>query len=525
MPPQAIPKSRPLRVLYVDDTDRTDPDKVKEYSRKMRQNFWRAASTLCSNRASHGETARCEDCPFTLDFFPFFPRAMYALLENERYDVYLVDIHADVVEPNRWDASEYKNSRKSFANRLKRLLPDLGKGTLINGEHHIIPLISKLPHRIRPFVVWMSIKYQPQRALDLGGNVSMIATKDKDLQGVLVTALNTVRPQISEQLTVPLPLESISLEHRSDQDYPVYLDFNQRRLSLAAGREITTASGTVITSGLSENLEPNFALEEVVGGRKGVALRHLVRGGRIPKCMKDEIQPYPSKFFVSPKTEHEVKARKTLLSGFPELQRIRAELDKKVVSNSEFTYWDRNLGLELVSSVDVAWRYLYHAVVQLFVLAVSEQEHLSAFVGSQLAQDASLFQEKDSLNLAGQFARRSNQIGVDEFAHEVGDLEFLWIPKLVSFAADDKSDQVDALEEIRALRRAPALAYNHILQNESEQEKLIRLTFFKGWWWSDIPNTLLTTLFEISTGSADKKQLRHALFQVYSEGKSIYERF
>ena len=524
MPPQAVPKPRPLRVLYVDDTDRTDPGKVKEYSRKMVENFWRAATPLCQKREGHIETERCPDCPFTLDFFPFFPPAMYALLKN-RYDVYLVDIHAGVAEPNRWDFKDYNETRKSTASRLKHLLPDLGKGTLINGEHHIIPLISKLPHPIRPFVVWMSIKYQPQRALDIGANVSVIATKDKDLLGILVTALNTVRPQISEQVTVPLPVQLTSPEHKLDQDYPVYLDFNQRRLLLAAGREVRTASGTVISSGLSGNLQPGFAFEEVVGGRKGVALRHLVRGGRIPRCMKDEIQPYPSKFFVRPKNESEVRARNNLLTGFPELQRIRDELDKKIVSNSEFTYWDRTLGLDVVSSVDVAWHYLYHAVVQLFVLASSKGEEVSRFAASRLASDAALFQEKDSLNLANQFVRRCMTIGADEFAHEVADLEFLWIPKLLEFAISDSGSQDDVKTEIQSLRRAPVLAYNDILKNEAEQEKLIRISFFKGWWSSNVPNILLTTLFEMSKGTATKKDLRHAFFQVYSEGKSIYERF
>jgi len=508
----------------VDDTDKTDPTKVKEYRRKMIQNFWRAATPLCPNREGHIETERCTDCPFTLDFFPFFPPAMYALLED-RYDVYLVDIHAEVVEPNRWDFNDYKESRKSVTTRLKRLLPDLGKGTLINGEHHIIPLISKLPHPIRPFVVWMSIKQQPQTALDLGSNVSVIATKDKDLLGILVTALNTVRPQISDQVTVPLPVFITTPDPKFDQLYPVYLDFNQRRLLIAPGREINTASGTVISSGLPANLESGFAFEEIVGGRKGVALRHLVRGGRIPRCMKDEIQPYPSKFFVRPKTEKEVRAREKLFTGLPELQRIREELDKKIVSNSEFTHWDQTIGLDLISSVDVAWRYLYHSVVQLFVFASTKGEDLSLLAASQLASDASLFQEKDSLNLANQFARRCIEIGADEFAHEVADLEFMWIPNLLLFAANDMGSQDDVMTEILQLRRSPALAYNEILRNESEQEKLIRLSFFKGWWSSDIPNILLTTLFEISRGKATKKDLRHALFRVYSEGKSVYERF
>ena len=526
MHPQLFPKLHKIRVMYVDDTESADDKEIADYKKQNEQAFWQAATQLHPNHIGSSLTP-CENCLFTLDFFPHFPFALYALLKGERYHVYLVDIHAEQGTPlNRWDANQYQELAGQFKDRLNLLFPELNTGTVINGENHILPLIGRLPHRFNPYVVWMSIHYNPKDALEAGVNVSQIATKGQDLIGVLGSAINWLKPQFLDKLSVPLPGKALPLLNTRDygMQHPVYIDFIQQQLRIDTGVEITYASGASLTSGLPTQLGKTYIRNIAGGSTKGLPLRFLIRGGKILKEDKERLKPYPSRFFEDSEGD-ERKQRDAQERKYPDLKKIRTEFDEKVQSDNRGTVWDSSRGLETISSVEFAWWYLYHSVVHLYVHSLSNEEDLSEFDGTALAKDAECFDSLNALLISKHFSEKASQFGSDDFGKDYGDLELLWVPQIVSLAADLADSDADVSSRLSELRKEPVNILERMLADTKKEERLLRIAYFRQWYLSDDFYLLLRTLYALENSLKDKIELKLVLFRFYKDGKSLHEQF
>ena len=527
MHPQSLARLRQIRVLYVDDTGATEESKVKEYVKRNEENFWSEATHLCPNHIGL-PTVRCVNCIFTLEFFPHFPPALYALLEGRKYDVYLVDIHADQsASLNRWDDPLYEAQARQFEERLRQLFPELRGKTVINGERHIIPLIAKQQHALRPFVVWMSIKHEPQRALDSGGNFSMIARKGKDLLGILATAIKWLELQILEKFSVPLPIKALSLPVNNEYlvPEPIFLDFKQRKLLIATGVEITSVDNTpIVTPGLPLELGTPLVIELAGGATRTLPLRYLIRGGKLSKQTSERLRAAPSRSIEASGSESE--KRKRQLRKYPDLAKVLKDFSRKVTSRGQFTIWNKDLGLKIGSSVELAWRYLYHAVVQLYVHSISAGEDLSEFEETMLARDAKRFDKLGALAIAEQFSHEALNLGSDDFGRDSGDLELLWIPQVLSLTIElEKDPDLSFAQSLKELRLRPLQILNEMFNETNQTVRLMRLTLFCDWLRSGSLYDLTRTLYEIDQGSKPVTEMKREVFRIYRDGESIHERF
>lgn len=523
-----LPKLHKIRVLYVDDIDSSESSNVEEYESTSREYFWRAATPLCPAHSGSGAVP-CANCLFELEFFPYFPPAMYALLSGKRYDLYLVDINADQdVALNRWDADKYEAEARQFRDKLWEWFRLRG-GEFIDGEHHIIALVAKLSHKIRPYVVWMSAKYDPKRALESGGsNISQIATKDKDLKGILVTAVNSLKPQLLDKLSVPLPVKSIPFPGPGDYnlEYPAYLDFTQEHLRFTTGVEITDMGGRVLTAGLPPGeLGASYTRELSGGLTHGLLLRYLLRGGRIVKNDRDKARPYNSRFFKDSEKEATRRLREELETRHPDLALLRNEFDRKVDSTGSETLWNRRRGLNVVSSVELAWQYLYHSIVHLYVHSHAAGDDLSEFAGKPLDNDAAAFDELGALLIAKDFSRKAADLGGDNLGRQCGDLELLWMPRVVGAVVDADSGSAPTAEDLQALREEPMSILNDMLKNTKKKERPYKIRFFRGWYLSDGLYELFRTIYEVEKGVRGVEDLKTAVFRLYADGVSLHEQF
>lgn len=517
MPQQSLPRSRKIRVLYVDDVHSDDEDRIREHIETSTDNFWEAATQLCE--VKHERQVPCDKCLFTFDFFPHFPAAMYALLKGERYDVYLVDIHADQsIASNRWDAAKYRSDALEFRERLCKWF-QLQPGDVINGEHHIMPLIARLPHTVHPYIVWWSAKFNPQHALEEGGqNISLIATKDKDLGGILVTAVNYFRNQFLDRVSVPVPSKAID----QGVQYPAYVNFHQNHLRINTDVEIRDTSGNILTRGLSKEFGDSYILKVPGGARHGLLLRYLMRGGKVAKVDKAKTNPSYSRFFSDGLKKPE-RARQHATHG--DLSTVLNALRTKLESSHEYTRWDNTKGLDVKSSTELAWRYLYHSIVQLYVYSRAQSEDLSDLQGTALAKDAEQFSDLDSLLTSREFAEHALTLGTDNFGKECGDLELLWIPRLVCLAIDIEERHEQVLRRLADAREAPAHILSSMLNEADEGERILRIPFFRGWYLSDEIYDLFRTLQQIDEESKNPHALKRVLFKLYMCGRSLHERF
>ncbi|HXM51415.1 MAG TPA: hypothetical protein VN956_26465 [Pyrinomonadaceae bacterium] len=525
MPQQSPLALYEIPVLYVDDTsDSHSKELIDAHINRSTEKFWRAARKLCP--AHDGpDDARCDKCIFKLDFFPFFPQALYALLDR-RYFVYLVDIHAEDVSLNNWDDKAYGAEANQFKDRLTQLFPKIAQGTLIDGQNHIIPAIAKLRHRLHPYVVWWSAAYDPKDALDIGGNISHIARKDKDLDGVLASAVNWLKLQMLDGLTVPLPVHSFQIPSIDPNllEYPIYIDFKhpqQPSVRITTGVEITNVAGEQIAQAVPTTLGPTYTRKIQASLDRGLMLRYLMRGGRTPKGVEFKPNSYGSHLFELSTKEERVEAQRE--ASYPTLKVVRELLEQKVERGSKFAFWNWHGGIYALSSVELAWRYLYHAVVQLYLHSRSQGERLEEFAEKALSFDAEFLTEFNALQKAKQFSERAAILGDDELGARCGDLELLWMPSVISTAIDMETTTSEMSEGLKGLRLKPIEIIDRMMKEVKRDEKFRRVTFFRGSGVTDAFYGLLRTIFEIEKGMKERRELRMSIFRLYADGRSLHD--
>lgn len=511
-------------MLYVDDpTDSHTQELINAHITRTTEAFWSAATKLCPDHVT-SSYARCDNCIFDLDFFPFFPEALYALLEK-RYFVYLVDINSEEVDLNRWDNNKYTAKADQFREQLRRWFRHLTPGALIDGQNHLIPAISRLRHKLNPFTVWWSGAYDPKEALKLENNISHIGRKGEDLDGVLASAVNWLKLQMLDGLHVPLPRHSQpSLsDDRYLLDYPIYVDFKQQQLRITTGVELTNVAGEVIAPPLPSQLGPIYTRPIPGGIQRGLTLRYLVRGGRIPKVLDQE---HGSRLLGLDSGTKAKQAEAELERNHPNLKSLRLLIEKKVERDNNFSFWNTQSGIYTMSSVELAWRYLYHAIVQLYLHSRSTGMDLSEFKGEPLTSDAELLTESNPLLIAKQFVETAIELGTDELAVQCADFEMLWIPYLVSVCVEmEETPESDISSQCQELRiRAPIRIVDDMLTNGPKKDKKFeRIAFFEHWYDSDSIYGLLRVLYDIENKNVEKHELKISLFRLYSNAKSLHE--
>jgi hypothetical protein len=522
MPQQSPLALYEIPVLYVDDTtDSHSKELIEAHRKRSSETFWTAATQLCPNHVGL-DYARCNNCIFKLDFCAFFPEALYALLEK-RYYIYIVDINAEDTPLNKWDDSTYEKQARQFQERLKHWFPKLKTGTLINGQHHILPAIAKLRHRLHPYTVWWSAAYDPKVALEIRSNISHIARKDKDLDGILASAVNWLKLQMLDALHVPLPAHSLPgpTSHPYLLEYPVYIDFKQPHVRITADVDVTNVAGEAIARALPSTLGPIYTRKIQASLDRGLTLRYLIRGGRTAKGDEFKSNSYGSHLFELSTREKAIEDRRE--ASYPELKEIRELLEKKVERGSKFATWNSQSGIYAVSSVELAWRFLYHAIVQLYLYSRSKGEDLGEFAETALALDAELLSEFNALEKAKQFSQQAARLGNDELGARCGDLELLWMPSVVSAAIDIEPLASGISEHLKTLRMRPIEIIKGMMKEVKRDEKFRRVAFFRGSALTDAFYTLLRTIFEVEKEMKGKNELKMTIFRLYSEGKSLHE--
>jgi hypothetical protein len=512
---------RKLRIFYIDDPgqEKTDSE-LEEYRQSNVKDFWREASELCPNHPAD-RSEPCKNCLFEFAFFAYFPEALYGLLEGRTYDAYFVDIWPAPFDANRWDDERYGNKVGKHKEQIEKLLPDLPPGWHVNGKDHIIPLIAKLPHQIRPYVVWMSAVYKAREAMATE-NLSMVSGKETPIRWLLLGAYKWLRPQLLEKLTVPLPGEpDCSIHH------PVLLDFNNKELRIATCVPIKKTGGEVLTDGLPAIPGGYIKYKFAPGLTRAAPLRHVVRGGRFLKWEKQILQLDFGRMIEAFGKKKEVRDRQN--SEYPELTKIEEAIDEKLdtKTDAKHTTWNSNKGPGVLSTTDLAWRFLYHAVVRLYVYSESNGYDVSAFQNSRLEGDAKQFDSLGALATAQEFLTRALNLGGDEFARLSGDLELLWVPKVLSLAIDAELKPADFNfgKRARDLRKIPRNILGDILSETNTGNRLRRRILFSGWLRSDGVPRIQEVLFKIEHGKGNVRDLKSTLFDIYKNGKSMYEQF
>jgi hypothetical protein len=501
-----------IPVLYVDDSrDSGDVELLEKHIERTTALFWSAASKLCPQHigASYVE---CDNCIFKLDFFSFFPEALYALLER-RYLIYIVDINADAVALNRWDHNAYEAKVEQFRDQLVQWF-DLSPGALIDGEHHLIPAIWRLRHPLNPFVVWWSMAFEPRTAIEIGVKVSHIARKGKDLDGVLASGLLWLTSQVPNCQKEPLPdFVNEGQTDAFDHEFPVYIDFKNKRVRITTGVEIRGASGNRITSGLPLSVGPSI-VRNIQGAGRGLPLRYLIRGGKLRKKVSGGYLLEANSELTSVRDQREKQC--------PECLTVRKLLEKKVDTNGDYVVWNEAIGVNAVSSVDLAWRHLLSAIVHLYVHSFIAGDDLKQFADTPLASEAQgHLTEQDALMTARARIASAQVLGQDEFGKHSGDLEMLWIPQVVSLAIDIESGKdADLANSLRKMRlEAPMEIIDEMLKKDMKG-----LPFFRLWFSSsDGPYKILHSLWEIEEGRKESRELKLTIFELYANAKSLHQ--
>jgi hypothetical protein len=370
----------------------------------------------------------------------------------------------------------------------------------------------------------MSAVYEPKDALKVSSTVSQIAKRGgKDLDGILASAKLWLNSQVPHSLHVPRPAEYVDIPGTDPfgLEYPVYIDFKENHVRIATGVEITDASRRIITTGLPPELGGNVTRGIQGGVDRGLLLRYLIRGGRIRKKLRDTKRPYGSKLFEPPSGQETTASRNEKERQYPDLKVIRELLEKKVETNSQYTIWNNEIGVDAVSSVDLAWRHLYHSIVHLFLHSRLSTDDLAEFTDKPLASDAELLKETNPLLVARQHVASAQELGQDELGEQSGDFEMFLVPSIVSLAIDiDDSIALDISTRLRELR----LAKKSEILDRMLSHGTKGVHFFEHWFQSsDGIYRLLQTMWEIETLKKEKTELKLMIFRLYSNGKSLHD--
>lgn len=498
---------RKIRVLYVDDPAATQED-LELYRQNTEAEFWTQASRLCADHpVDHDTGVPCQNCLFELTFFSHFPVACYDLIAGGEYDVFLVDIHADPVRRNVWNDSAYVDIPRRHKERLLAIFPSLKEGECLDGNH-VIRLIARLRHKIPlPFVAWTSFVEEPVKSFDLNlGVVASVSHKEAaNLKWLLVSAVHWVAPQIVEGFRVPPPDDG-GLSPRK----PVIVDFKKGAMEIASGVPIEMSSGNSVTIEPAGPGIDRLSIPLELSVTRGWPFRFLMRGGRLSESVKQDLQVSLSRLFK----DAPLKKLKTEHVG---LQGLLDDFSRHLEVNSQRTlYWDRSRGLRIETTMDAAWRFLYHAVARLFRNELDVGIDLAEFDGSPLAFDSKLVSSLGCLAVAREYAERAIDIGTDSVAVATTDIEYLWVAPLVKAAVTEDVNGIatlaDDLVRLVVAGRGEAL------------DERRRMALMYPWLQCDEVFRLRKAAQDVAGGSGTMGDLRVEIFRTYKDGWSLHAR-